>query len=139
MRRYEKPYGRWEPRVAGPAAERITEEELVRIRRHIEKHATAIHAGRLHATANLGFHRMLADASKNPALILFANSLADLIVQEVVARIQMDEAINQNNLAFHRRIYEALARRDAAAASAVMLEHVLEVQGRLATLLPRED
>lgn len=128
-----------EPQLARLAAERITEEALEGIRRHIERHAAAIEAGHLHATANLGFHRLIAEASRNPTLVLFANSLADLIVREVVARIQMDETTNRSNLAFHRRLYDALARRDPAAAAAVMLEHVLEVQSRLARLLPQEE
>lgn len=128
-----------EPRVAALAAARITEEELVQLNRYISKHAEAIKAGRLHATANLGFHRMVAEASKNPALILFINFMADLMVQEVVARLQMDTATNRSNLRCHRLIYQALQNHDSELASRVMLRHVTEVQRRLARLLPQEN
>lgn len=128
-----------EPPAAGLAAQRITEEELVQISGYIQKHMAAIEAGDFHATADLRFHRMIAEASKNPALILFANSLADLMVEEVVARLQMDEATNRSNLAFHKRIYEALLSRDPREASQVMHEHILEVQSRLERLLPPEN
>ena len=128
-----------EPRIATLAAQRITEEELAQISRHIARHAAAIEAGHLHATADLGFHRLVAEAAKNPVLILFANSMADLMVEEVVARLRMDEATNRSNLACHERIYQALLRRDPEAASQVMLEHVTEVQSRLQKLLPGED
>ncbi len=125
-----------EPRIAALAAQRITEEELAEVEQHVVKHAAAIEAGDLYATADLGFHRMVAAASKNPALALFGNAMADLMVQEVVARLEMDTATNRANLAFHERIYAALLHRDADAASREMLEHVLEVQERLAALLP---
>ena len=48
-----------EPRIASLAAQRITAEELARIEAYVAKHAEAIAAGHLHATADLGFHRML--------------------------------------------------------------------------------
>lgn len=128
-----------EPWIARLAAQRITEPELARIEAYVAKHAEAIAAGHLHATADLGFHRMLAEAAKNPLLVLFAHSMADSMVEEVVARLEMDAATNRSNLAFHQRIYAALARRDREEASRAMLEHVTEVQDRLGRLLPADD
>jgi GntR family transcriptional repressor for pyruvate dehydrogenase complex len=125
-----------EPWVARLAAQRITEEELARIGAYVTRHAEAIAAGHLHATADLGFHRMLAEAAKNPLLGLFVHSMADAMVEEVVARLDMDAATNRSNLVFHQRICSALARRDDDEASRVMLEHVTEVQDRLGRLLP---
>ena len=128
-----------EPWIASLAAQRISGEELARIEAYVTKHAEAIAAGHLHATADLGFHRMLAEAVKNPLLTLFAHSMADAMVEEVVARLEMDAATNRSNLAFHQKICAALARRDHDAASRVMLEHVTEVQDRLGRLLPALD
>jgi GntR family transcriptional repressor for pyruvate dehydrogenase complex len=128
-----------EPRIASLAAQRITAEELARIEAYVAKHAEAITAGHLHATADLGFHRMLAEAAKNPLLVLFAHSMADSMVQEVVARLEMDAATNRSNLASHQKICAALARRDHDEASRVMLEHVTDVQDRLGRLLPARD
>lgn len=125
-----------EPWIAQLAADRITEDELAQIRRHIGKHVEAIEAGRFHATADLGFHRMVAETSKNPALVLVFNSIADLMVEEVIARLEMDAATNRSNLAFHERLYHALERHDSQAARTIMHEHVLEVQDRLRRLLP---
>lgn len=125
-----------EPWLAQLAAERITEEELAQIRHHITKHAEAIEAGRFHATADLGFHRMVAEAAKNPALVLVFNSIADLMVEEVIARLQMDAATNRSNLACHERLCAALERHDAPAAGTIMREHILESQDRLRQLLP---
>lgn len=127
-----------EPCIASLAAQRSADEELKRIQAYIAKHAEAIAAGDLHATADLGFHRLLAEASQNPLLVLFAHSMADVMVEEVVARLEMDAATNRSNLAFHQRIAAALARRDADEASKVMLEHIQEVQERLGRLLPGE-
>jgi GntR family transcriptional repressor for pyruvate dehydrogenase complex len=125
-----------EPRIASLAAQRITDMELAGIEAYTAKHAEAIAAGRLHATADLGFHRMLAEAAKNPLLVVLANSMADWIVEEVIARLEMDADTNRSNLAFHQRISAALARRDADGAARLMLEHVTEVQDRLGRLLP---
>jgi GntR family transcriptional repressor for pyruvate dehydrogenase complex len=125
-----------EPWTARLAAERITDDELAGIRAHVAHHASAIEAGRYHATADLGFHRLVAEASKNPALVLVFNAIADLMVDEVIAGIEMDAATNHSNLSFHERLHDALERHDAEAAGAIMREHVLEVQGRLHRMLP---
>jgi GntR family transcriptional repressor for pyruvate dehydrogenase complex len=125
-----------EPWTARLAAERISDDELERLHAHVAHHAGAIEAGRYHATADLGFHRLVAEASRNPALVLVFNSIADLMVEEVIARLEMDAATNSSNLSFHERLYAALAAHDAEAAAAIMREHVLEVQGRLHRLLP---
>ena len=127
-----------EPWIARLAAERITDDELAALHAHVTHHAAAIAAGRYHATVDLGFHRLVAEAAKNPALVLVFTSIADLMVQEVIARLEMDEATNRSNLSFHERLHGALARRDPEGASAIMREHVLEVQGRLHRLLPAE-
>jgi GntR family transcriptional repressor for pyruvate dehydrogenase complex len=127
-----------EPENARLAARRITAEALAGLKRYTEGHARAIAQRQLHATADLGFHRLIAEASGNPVLVLFTNSMADLLVQEVVARLDMDEAINRRNLHFHRRIFRALSRRDADGAGRLMFRHVADVQRRLETLLPRE-
>src|SRR5436309_15481392 len=58
------------------------------------------------------------------------------MVQEVVARLEMDATTNRSNLASHQKICAALARRDHDEASRVMLEHVTEVQDRLGRLVP---
>jgi DNA-binding FadR family transcriptional regulator len=125
-----------EPWTARLAAERITDEELAAIEAHVAHHAAAIEAGRYHATADLGFHRLVAAASRNPALVLVFNSIADLMVDEVIARIEMDAATNRSTLTIHERLHDALVRHDAEAASAIMREHVLEVQERLHRMLP---
>lgn len=128
-----------EPRVAALAARRITGEELSRITAHTAAHAVAIEKGHFHATADLGFHRLIAEASRNPVLVLVINAIADLMVQEVVARLAMDEATNTSNLRFHKRIVAALRRRDSEGASRVMLAHVRETRQRLAKLMAREE
>src|SRR5205814_575180 len=125
-----------EPWIARLAAERVTDDELAQIADHVAHHASAIEAGRYHATADLGFHRLVAEASKNPALIPVFNSIADLMVEEVIARLEMDAATNRSNRSFHERLHAALARHDADAAGDIMREHVLEVQGRLHRMLP---
>jgi GntR family transcriptional regulator, transcriptional repressor for pyruvate dehydrogenase complex len=125
-----------EPALARLAAERISADELARIDRHIARHAEAIEAGRLHATADLGFHRLVAEASRNPALVLVFNSIADLMVEAVIARLEMDAPTNRSNLAFHAELHEALRRHDSQAAARIMRAHVSEVQVRLLRLLP---
>lgn len=65
-----------------------------------------------------------------------ARLAAERVTEEELERM-MDAETTRSNLAFHERLYEALKRHDAEVAGAIMLEHVLEVQGRLQRLLPQ--
>ena len=124
-----------ETRVAGLAALRATEEDLQKLEEVIRHHEKTVETGDLPHEYNLEFHRDLAEASRNPVIGLMVNSVADLLIEEVVSKLDMDLATNQSNLEFHRRLYEAIKAHREHKAEEIMREHILEVQRRLQELL----
>lgn len=124
-----------ETRVAGLAALRATEEDLRKLDEAVRQHEKTIQTGKLPHKYNLEFHRDLAEASHNPVLGLIVNSVADLLIEEVVSKLDLDLATNQSNLDFHRQIYQAIKNHQEHEAEEIMREHILEVQRRLQELL----
>ena len=128
-----------EPHLAALAARRVTPEELARLKDVLDEQAGAVESGQLPHAYDLRFHRLVAEASGNPVLHAMMNSVADLLVGEVVSRLELSVAINRDILHFHQRIYRALGRRDAERAQELMAQHVLDIQRQLWQLLPEDE
>ena len=124
-----------ETRVAGLAALRATEEDLRKLEEVIRQHEKTLETGELPHEYNLEFHRDLAEASRNPVLSVVVNSVADLLIDEIVSKLDMDLGTNQSNLDFHRRLYHAIKDHRQQEAEEIMRDHILEVQRRLQELL----
>ena len=125
-----------EPHLAALAARRVTPEELASLKGVLREQADAVESGQLPHAYDLRFHRLVAEASGNPVLHAMMNSVADLLVDEVVSKLKLSVAINRDILHFHRQIYRALGRRDAERAQELMTQHVLDIQRQLWQLLP---
>jgi len=125
-----------EPHLAALAARRVTPQDLARLKEVLEEQTEAVGSGQLPHAYDLRFHRLVAEASGNPVLHAMMNSVADLLVDEVVSRLELSVAINRDILHFHRQIYRALIRRDSVRAQELMTQHVLDIQKQLWQLLP---
>lgn len=105
-----------EPPVAALAALRASDEEIAAIAASVEAMAEGIDSEESFLAANERFHELIAWASGNVVLALLLSSLqwiADGKAVGVDYPVERRRAI----LAAHRDIYEAIAARDAAAAS----------------------
>ena len=81
----------------------------------------------------VNFHRILADASSNPVLILildFVNS----VLTDSKRHLQPGATFSEQVLAAHERILEAVRARDLERAEAEMRDHVCEVDKALEAL-----
>ncbi|WP_353813597.1 FadR/GntR family transcriptional regulator [Agromyces sp. SYSU T00266] len=122
-----------EPEAAAHAALRITDEELAEARRILERGEAILAAGDdidLEATIDVDteFHRVIANASGNPA---FA-ALIDALVGRT-ARARLWRAIHQHGAVHdtqreHRAILDALEAHDPDRARIRMSVHVLGVE-----------
>ncbi len=125
-----------EPAVAGLAALSATREEIDQIRSHMEHSETATdwrsyehHDGLL--------HQAIAKATHNGLLAALLAQLNDLRKQEewrTLRQTTLTLERRQASAMAHRRIVDAIARRDAAAASAAMRDHINGVAETLMAL-----
>ncbi len=121
-----------EPRLAFLAAERASREDVEAIRAALERQERADREGDLEAaaTADRSFHQAVAEATHNQTFIMLHNYLSDLVAGS--RRDAADSAARRAQaLVDHRAIFEAIARHDAPAASAAMLQHVRNVEALL--------
>lgn len=120
-----------EPPVARLAARRASLDDVEALRELVDKQDKAMESGGTGSRQfDLEFHRLVARCSKNLPMMVMINSVADLIV-EAISPIDIQLTARRQTLDFHRRILEAIRRRDEEASYEIMLAHVLEVQSRL--------
>ncbi len=125
-----------EPPVARLAARRASEEDIEQLRELLRKQEAALKGDGDPRQYDLQFHRLVAECAKNLPLKIVMNSVADLTV-EAISRIDLSADVQRHVLFFHKRVFEAIRRRDEEAAYKLMLRHVLEVQSRLAKTFSR--
>lgn len=125
-----------EPAIAGLAALSAAREEIDLIRSHMESSETATD-WRSYEQHDSLLHQAIAGATHNRILATVLAQLNDLRKQdEWRALRQMTLTLERRRASAmaHRRIVEAIARRDAAAASAAMRDHINGVAETLMAL-----
>lgn len=119
----------FEPYLASLAATRATAEDLEVLRRTAEEEETRLRAGETQAAfrADRAFHHAIATATGNQTLVTLHTYLSDLIAGG--RREALENDVRRVQSAFdHRRVYQAIARRDGTAARAAMLRHLENVE-----------
>jgi GntR family transcriptional repressor for pyruvate dehydrogenase complex len=121
-----------EPFAVKIATERIGEECLEQIKQNIRetgeclKNNNPIDARIL----TLEYHRLIAQASKNPVIFFMVDSIMD-IMENNVSTIPIATASVESTLHFHEKIHAAIANRDAQKAQEWMLKHIQQIQTAL--------
>lgn len=116
-----------EPAIAGLAAQRATAEDIEEMERILEEQAKEIAAGRTGLPQDVQFHAAIASAAHNRAITRIVHAIMDLLTQsreESLNRPGRAERSHQD----HRRVLEAIRRRDEAGAAAAMRAHVAAVE-----------
>ena len=116
-----------EPAIAAMAASRATPDEVQEMERILGDHAREIAAGRTGLAQDAAFHAAIGTAAHNRAITRLVHAIMDLLTQS------REESINTPGRATrshqdHRRIVEAIARRDSTAARQAMLDHLVAVE-----------
>ena len=79
------------------------------------------------------FHRLIADQTENPILILVLD-FVETLLDDFKKILKPDTEFMNAVLASHETIYDAIAEKNGELASAEMLEHVRDVDAYLARL-----
>ncbi|RZL97249.1 MAG: FadR family transcriptional regulator [Variovorax sp.] len=123
-----------EGEIAALAAERATLAQIAAMRRALKSIDAAVAEGRDGVAEDLGFHRLIGEATGNPQFRLLLGFLEQYLREGMritrgneARRTDFMQAVQQE----HRAIVEAIAARDPAAARHHATQHILRGEGRL--------
>lgn len=107
------------------AAQRVTEEHLAEIRRTHEWLGQVADDPEAASLADVAFHRAIAQATDNELFVVLVDSIADVMINIRRATVWQPGRV-QVGIAHHRRILDALERRDVEAAAQAMEDHLVD-------------
>lgn len=123
-----------EGEIAALAAERATRAQVAGMRRQLKAIDAAVAAGRDGVDEDLGFHRLIGEATGNPQFHLLLGFLSQYLREGMritrgneARRADFMQAVQLE----HRALVEAIAARDAAAARRCAVDHILHGEQRL--------
>ncbi len=116
-----------EPEIAALAARRVTDEDIAAMREAVETMETALADVDRFVEADLDFHLALAEATQNPIIPLLMDSIIDLLREERKL-IGLVEGGLERGQSHHKKILEAVIRRDSKAARKSMQDHLEQIR-----------
>ena len=110
--------------IAGLAADRATGEHLAQMSEEIAEMFASLADPAQYLVHDMRFHQTIAAASGNRILTSFMNMLATLLLDVRSKTVNRAKDLKES-AEMHRNIYSAIRKRDAAAATAAMRDHLL--------------
>ena len=116
-----------EPAIAALAASRATPDEVQDMERILESQAREVAAGRTGIAEDAAFHTAIGAAAHNRAITRIVHAIMDLLTQS------REESLNTpgrptRSHQDHRRILQAIAKRNPSAARQAMADHLVAVE-----------
>jgi GntR family transcriptional regulator, transcriptional repressor for pyruvate dehydrogenase complex len=116
-----------EPGIAALAAARVEEEHLAAMREAVAVMERSQKDPAAYIEADLDFHLALAEAVANPLILSLIDSIVGLLREQRI-RIFNVEGGPQRGQVHHKRILEAVERRDPEMARGAMRAHLEQVR-----------
>jgi GntR family transcriptional repressor for pyruvate dehydrogenase complex len=116
-----------EPAIAALAARRATRDELGEMERILDEQAKEVAQGRTGVVQDSALHAAIANSAHNRAITRIVNALMDLLTQSREESLHTPGRPTRSH-EDHRRILEAIKRRDEVAAHRAMLDHLIAVE-----------
>ena len=111
--------------MAGLAAQRRDESDLAEMKRFVEEVARPGISAEDYVRADVGFHKALAQASKNPLFPIVLSSIEDLLVNVRMA-VRHDPDAQSLAITFHARILAEVEKQSVSGARNAMDEHLIQ-------------
>jgi len=127
----------FEPQAARLAAQRADAEDLREMELVIKQMTAALENKRLPRIFDLKFHLLVAQAARNPILEVLAQSMLG-VASRTISDLKPSRDTVRHVVRCHREVFNAISRRDPDAAYRAMLEHIVDVQARLARQAQRK-
>jgi len=116
-----------EPGIAALAATRVTDEDLTALREAVAVMDRAQKDPAAYIEADLDFHLALAEAAANPLILSLIDSIVGLLREQRI-KIFNVEGGPQRGQVHHKRILDAMERRDPELARNAMRAHLEQVR-----------
>ena len=116
-----------EPEIAALAATRCEEQHLATMREAVSVMDRSRHDPDGYIEADLDFHLSLAEAAANPLILTLIDSIVGLLREQRLRIFYVDGGPERGQF-HHRRILEAVERRDPARAREAMRAHLQQVR-----------
>jgi GntR family transcriptional repressor for pyruvate dehydrogenase complex len=123
-----------EPEIVYLAAQRATDDDLAAIQGVLDKCEEAIRAGEPVYRLSSEFHRAMTEAAHNEILLMFMDSILNLLVERGLL-LEQKPGFTEWELQSHREIFEYVAQRDGQKARIEVAEHVEESSAVLLEML----
>jgi DNA-binding FadR family transcriptional regulator len=114
-----------EPPIAGLAAERRSEKDLVSLRNALNAFSSAIENGGSHADCDVAFHTLIARCSKNDVLFRILPIIIETI-RKGSAETFENVSSHKRAMVFHHKLFDAIERQNVALAEDTMRRHIIE-------------
>jgi GntR family transcriptional repressor for pyruvate dehydrogenase complex len=116
-----------EVEASGLAAERATSDHLATLAEEVAGLFANLDNPLLFLVHDINFHRGVADAAKNPIVATLVGMVSAMYYERRKATAERASDSDLRDAAeAHRRIYQAIRARDAAAARRAMNDHLLQ-------------
>lgn len=118
-----------EPEIAALAATRATEQDIAAMREAVRVMDSALQDADAFIEADLDFHLSLAEAAANPLILSLIDSIVGLLREQRTQIFSVDggPAFGQVH---HKRILDAVVRRESQGAREAMHAHLQQVRER---------
>ena len=116
-----------EPGIAAMAAERVEDEDLAAMREAVAVMDRSQKDPEAYIEADLDFHLALAEAAANPLILSLIDSIVGLLREQRI-KIFNVEGGPQRGQVHHKRILDAMERRDPEMARSAMRAHLEQVR-----------
>jgi len=116
-----------EPEIAALAATRMTDEYISAMQEAVNIMDTALDNVDVFVEADLDFHLALAEGTQNLIIPILMDSIIDLL-REQRKRTGLTKGGLQRGQVHHKKILDAVTRRDAQAARQAMQDHLKQVR-----------
>ncbi len=116
-----------EPEIAALAANRIEEQLLSTLREAVATMDRSLEDPDAYIEADLDFHLALAEGAANPVILSLIDSIVGLLREQRLRIFEVDGG-PQRGQYHHKRILEAIERRDAEGARSAMRAHLQQVR-----------
>ncbi|VVJ17580.1 Transcriptional regulator [Amycolatopsis camponoti] len=113
-----------EPAATGVAATRITDAELQTVAELLDAMEEAVEDVERLTVLDAAFHRAVVTATGNETLTALLDGISSRTLRARIWRGTVDRGVTHETLSQHKAIYDALAGRDPAVATAAALMHV---------------
>ena len=117
----------FEPEIAALAATRVEEQHLALMREAIAVMDRAQMDADAYIEADLDFHLALAEAAGNPIILSLVDSIVGLLREQRTRSFRSGGGPERGQF-HHRRILQAIERRDPEAAREAMRDHLRQVR-----------